>query len=285
MHGARLTLSFFLFLEHMTLDVKRPELCPSPFKIYQATDMVGLKEGEKHNGFILAMRTEIQDMVGGSHFVRRKNGDHFPKKVPGFKFKAWVAGDQEIRVSAPQLSWSDRGNDDLLISANYEDETMICAALDVARNDYIQRAGLESYEAKEKIYVLRLMETGDMKIKLDGTVLESNRGAKKKHQEMPGLLSPFVLNLTTSVSTPDDDLEVLALKRTASDGTRSETQVTVWKVAQVPRLLWQVANVAVQARRVGVMEEDEEAEEEDDIMKQMSKKVAGIRIGNNPFEE
>jgi hypothetical protein len=41
MDGAHLlTLCRFL-LEYMVLDIKRPELCPYPFKLYSATDLIG----------------------------------------------------------------------------------------------------------------------------------------------------------------------------------------------------------------------------------------------------
>lgn len=257
------------------MDVTRPELCPSPFKIYQATDMQGLEDGDFHHGFILAMRTDVRDLVGGSHFVRDRRGDNSIKRVQGFKFKAWVAGDKEIRVSAPQLSWSDRGNDDLDIVDQYGQHGMICTALNVARNGYIQRAGIESYENKEKIYVLRLMESDDINIKLDGAVLECNK-ASKRYQQQPGLLSPFVVNLSIDVSTTEDTLEEIELTL----GKDKKKKVSVWKVAQVPRLMWRVANVAQQSRRIGLMQEDvDEEEEDDDIMAQMSKKVAGMRIG------
>lgn len=271
MDGAQLTL-FCSSLEYLTLNIKRPELCPYPFKLYSATDMPGVEDDELHDGFVLAMRAEYQDMVGGTHFVKAKTGTLTAKTVKQFKFKAWVAGDKEIRVAVPLLGWSDRGNDDVYIKDQYKDEhDVIMAAFDVGRNGYIKRVGVDSYENKEKIYVLRLQETDDTNIKLSGSVLSCNKKMKKVQLQEPGLLAPLALNLTMDLSSLEDDLEELSIE---------ERKVCIWKVAQVPRLVWQVANVAKQPRRHGVMKEDVEAsDDDDDIVAQMSKKVHGMSIG------
>jgi hypothetical protein len=113
--GAQLTLSHFL-LEYMLLDIKRPELCPYPFKLYSATDLEGMEEDEFHDGFVLVMRAEAEDMAGGEHsVVNVKDGNDAMKTVAPFKFRAWVLGDNEIRVAAPLLSWNDRGNYDNIL--------------------------------------------------------------------------------------------------------------------------------------------------------------------------
>jgi hypothetical protein len=47
----------------------------------------------------------------------------------------------------------------------------------------------------------------------------------------------------------------------------------LWEISSVPRLVWQVANIATQARRLGRMEEElDDDEEEDAIVKEMQKK-------------
>jgi hypothetical protein len=259
-------------LEYISLNLKRPELCPSPFKLYEATGMPGLEEGEFFDGYVLTMKAEIQDIVGGTKYVTGKDGNLTAKVVKPFKFKAWVAGNEEIRVSCPLLSWSDRGNDDTFIKEQYDgDQPVIINALDVARNSYIKRAGVDSYETKEKIYVLRIEGTKETNIKLQGVVLEANKKAKNRQLQVPGLLHPVALNLTMDVSTITDTLEEL---------TVDNKDYLVWKVSQVPRLVWLVANVAKQARRFGVMKEDISADaDDDDLVKQMTKKVHSMSIG------
>jgi hypothetical protein len=76
------------------LNIKRPELCPYPFKIFPVMNLPGLEASEFHDGFCLVMRNEVQDMGGGTHTVVTKDKSIQKKKVKQFKFKAWVSGPQ-----------------------------------------------------------------------------------------------------------------------------------------------------------------------------------------------
>ena len=278
MEGAQLTLCLDLaYLETIRLDIKHPKLCPYPFKIYPAVQMPGVEENELHEGFVLVMRAKYQDPAGGQHSVASKDGSSFVKKIKPFKFRAWVEGPQEIRVACPLLSWSDRGNDDRVIRADYGDmQPIVMEALDAARNAYIKRQGIDNYETAEKIYILQLSETDYVRIKLDGSVLLCNKKAKKlQHLNEPGLLSAMALNVTTNISTLED-----AEGGKLDEITVHEKTLTIWKTAQVPLVVWQVANVAQQARKLGDLGEDSDMDEDEDlIVKEMSKKTRGLKLG------
>lgn len=236
--------------------------------------MQGVEEDVLHDGFALTMRAEYFDLCGGERSVMAKGKVSKTKKVKPFPFKACVTGDKEIRVTCPLLSWTDRGNDDFKIKEQFHEDkyAKFLEGLDVSRNAFIQRAGKDKYETMEKIYVLRLIETSTTLIKLDATVLECNKkAAKKSHLSDPGLLRALAMNLNVDISSESDtffrEIEV------------SDQTYTLWEVAQAPRLLWQVANVAKQGRRVGDIEEDVDSDEsEDDIVYQMKKANIGNRV-------
>jgi hypothetical protein len=266
--GAQLTLSHFL-LEYISLDITRPELCQYPFKLYSATDLEGMEQDEFHDGFVLLMRADEQDMAGGEHHViNAKDGSDTLKKVAPFKFRAWVLGDKEIRVAAPLLSWNDRGNEDQYLKIQNEDEKVIIAAVENGRNGYIKRVGISQYEIKEKIYVLSLVETEDVAIKLDGSVLICNKFKNKTKVTQKGLLKPTVLSVYYDVSRKDAEPETITL---------GKKQFVAWKITNAPRLAWHIANVAKQARRKGVFKEEVSDDDDEDIAIMLKKKAT---IGN-----
>jgi hypothetical protein len=270
------------FLEYLSLNFKHPEMCPYPFKLLPALNLPGLEHGEYHDGFCLVMRGEAQDMGGGSHLVGGKGRTLQKKKVKGFRFRAWVSGPQEIRVEAPLLSWSDRGNDDELIRELYSaSHPRLMAAFDAGRNDYIKRMGVDMYESKLKVYVLRVVETDDLRIQLDGTVLGINnkkgKPIKTTRKQEPFYLAPVTLNLSSNISSVDTKLEDITIAD--PDSGMGMITAKLWEVAVVPRIVWHVANVATQAHRVGRMEEDiDDPDDEDDIVREMNKKL-NVRLG------
>lgn len=261
------------------MDISRPEFCPYPFKIYPAYNLFGAEDGEFHDGFILVMRNELQDLAGGTHDVGTKEKTLQKKTVPPFKFKAWVAGPQEIRVQAPLLPWSDRGNDDEIIRRNYRvTHNRVMAALDAGRNDYIQRVGF-GYETAYKIYVLNVLETEDMRILLKGMVLRQNKTKKTKQSNEPAdLLKPITMNLLSNISSLDKALDTIEVPDPMKPSGKG--QAYVWEVSAVPRLAWEIGNVALQRRKVGRMAEelDGSSDDDDHIAKEMAKKC-NIRTG------
>jgi hypothetical protein len=271
MDGAHLLTLCRSLLEYMVLDIKRPELCPYPFKLYSATDLIGTDINESHDGFVLVMRAEYEDMMGGEHYVITADKSEKLKTVAPFKFTAWVSGDKEIRVTAPLLSWHDRGNSHANFVAQ-NDQKEIIAALENGRNNYIKRVGINKYEIKEKIYVLSFTETEDTQVKLDGSVLVSNV-YKNKAKMTKGLLKPTVLSMMEDLSKEDEAEEVVTINK---------KEFAIWKVSNVPRLAWHVANVAKQARRTGAFEEDVEDGSDDDFAAQLKKKATiGRRSSSN----
>jgi hypothetical protein len=241
-------------------------------------NLPGLEASEFHDGFCLVMRNEVQDMGGGTHAVVTKDKSIQKKKVKQFKFKAWVSGPQEICVIAPLLTWSDRGNDDEIIRDFYKTEQpRLMTALDTSRNDYIKRMGVDTYETAHKVFVLRVMDADDLRVKLDGSVLLCNKKAKKQQPMEPGLLVPIPLNVSTNISSVDETLQEIDIAD--PNNASGKKRVKIWQVALVPRIVWQVANLATQARRVGRMEEDvDDPDDEDLIAKEMAKKC-NIRTG------
>jgi hypothetical protein len=264
----------------MDLDIHYPERCPYPFKILPMTSMEGTEDRVFHDGFALVMRAEYQDLVGGERLVKGKGKNCQKKKVKPFPFKARVVGDKEIHVTAPLLTWSDRGNDDNLMRLNFSEPKYsgVLEALDVSRNAYIQRFGVDTYEAKEKIYVLRLMETSNTLIKLDGAVLLCNKKAKKNQIQDPGLLTPLAMSLCVDITSISDD-SFNFIDVPSEDDPNQVTRFSLWNTTHVPRLVWQVANVAKKARRIGDIEEDvdDDDDDDDDIVKQMKR----VGLGKN----
>lgn len=207
-----------------------------------------------HNGFLLTMRVEYRDVMGGEKEVIDSNGMKKKKKIKPFDYKCWVKGPPwTLWVKAPLLSWSDRGNDDELIRSTYNetlDDGLLMMALDEHRNDFITRHDQASYEAAYKIFVLEIPAKFD--VELDGNVLKFNH--RKKPVE--GLLKLGAINLLPPITDVG--------------------KVTTKMVEAVPRIYWQMADVSKKKRQMGRNKEEIESDDEAEGVAAMRKKVASM---------
>lgn len=259
------------------LDPDRLERNPYPFKIYPARLMRDeKKENTHHNGFILTMRAEYRDIMGGTREAVDLEGSKKMKVIKPFEFKCWVKGPRTLWVKAPLLSWSDRGNDDEVIRTEYGDDHLMMVALDEHRNDFIERndKNSSSAETAHKIFVLDFPPKYN--VALDGDVLYINRKAKKKEA---GLLKLNAVNIAVDVMS-DEDLASASLFNVVDEITNVEKAYIKWKMDVVPRLVWHVADLSEKTKQVGRKKEDvESSDSEAEGVAAMRKKAANMKIG------
>lgn len=208
----------------------------------------------------------MRDIQGGYTEFRDEGNNIIRKKVKPFPFKAYVQNAKEIKVVTPILSWSEKGNDDYLISREWGKSCDdLVAGIDDARNKFVERhGGTRKYNKAVRHYILQFQ--GD--VRLDGKCLKSSKKKKDGELQIEGL--PVAADITTDNDGTYDKREFTKNK----DGNMEKTEVILWKQAVVPRLYWEVADRAQDSKKRGAtQQEDSSSDDEDAGVKAMARKM------------
>ena len=251
-------------LEFITVDPDRLEMTPWPFKVIRERRMPGKEgDGTEYNGFKVFMRAEYRDIMGSPKQVDPLTGKVLVAKIKPFPFKCLLEGRDKLKVVAPLLSASDRGNDDEAIRRSFTDDSNFMESLDLSRNDFIARqGGVGRYQKAKKHYILSFPPV--CAVKLDGDVLLANKVKDKQKKKMvKGELKLGALNLNCNISRHDDT----GWEYKEIDGER----YPVFYKEKLPRLYWEVADLNDKSGMTGHQDEEESSDEDGDAVKAMKR--------------
>ena len=192
--------------------------------------MIGKDEdGTVHKGFNVGMRVEFRDASGAA--AAKDSDDKVVRKaVAPFPFKCKVESDTTLKVIAPLLPFSLRGNDDKIVTKVLKNLGLpdVAKDVDVSRNAYVAR-NQNKLQSAERHYILQFPDG----VKLDGSVLKSNQPKKTKRSK------PY-------------DPATLKLRAVDVEATDYSDHIQI--TDQLPRLIWQVADLNTEKWNEGELE-------------------------------
>ncbi len=257
-------------IETITVDPDSPELTRYPFKAQYCRDMPGKSKGKGKgqpklfDGFQLTMRVDPRDMEGAPKVA--ENGKTIRKRIPPFPFTCEKLSNTSLKIKAPLLEFSDRGNDDEAIRGTGALDEMPMDALDNVRGILKERCNIDdeaglTLQTAHKFHIVHFREG----VRLSADALDEHEGMPENE------LAPDPIPLRCNISALKDELDTMEIQVNGQKKT-----AVLWLVGCAPRLSWRVADLNQMNRNTGPTNEESSDDEELTAVQKALRKKANL---------